>query len=46
MADTYGIAAWIFVDCGPSFEVFDKNGEENAEVLIANITQVSYAGIV
>ena len=40
LADVYGAFAWLFVDFGVNFEVCDKNGEENIEMLVANITQV------
>jgi len=28
----------IFVDFGPTFEVLDKNGEQNQEIVVENIT--------
>lgn len=33
---------WTFCDFGECFEIFDKDGEENKEVLIEKITQVEY----
>lgn len=44
-ADAYGIMTWTFCDFGECFEIFDKDGEENKEVLIEKITQ-SNPGIV
>jgi hypothetical protein len=35
-----GAFCWSFCDFGTGFEVFDKNGEENIEVMIGNITKV------
>ena len=40
MADVRGLFTWVFCDFGTEFEIFDKNGEENREVLIEKITKV------
>eukprot|EP01102_Stenamoeba_stenopodia_P009142 TRINITY_DN2682_c0_g1_i3.p1 TRINITY_DN2682_c0_g1~~TRINITY_DN2682_c0_g1_i3.p1 ORF type:complete len:1013 (-),score=251.98 TRINITY_DN2682_c0_g1_i3:98-3136(-) len=38
-AEIRGVFAWIFDDFGESFDVWDKNGEEPSETLIAKITK-------
>lgn len=38
--DVRGLFCWGFTDFGPSFDIFDKDGEELKEVLIGNISNV------
>ena len=38
--DVRGLFAYGFCDFGPSFEVFDSNGEEAKDVFVCNITKV------
>jgi len=38
-AESRGVFAWSFCDFGDDFEIFDKNGEESKEALIAGITK-------
>lgn len=40
-ADVRGAFTWIFCDFGDSFEIHDKDGEENKEVLIGEISKTN-----
>jgi len=40
--DVRGVFVQAFADFGNSFDVFDKDGEALKEILIANISQVSF----
>eukprot|EP00743_Colponemidia_sp_Colp-15_P000554 GILK01000622.1.p1 GENE.GILK01000622.1~~GILK01000622.1.p1 ORF type:complete len:1037 (+),score=209.76 GILK01000622.1:77-3187(+) len=44
-ADLFGVAGTVFVDFGPSFTVFDKDGEEPRSAIVSNITKDT-AGVV
>jgi len=37
--DVRGVFSWAFCDFGEHFEVFDKNGEENKEMLIGEVSK-------
>jgi len=40
-ADVRGVFCWTFCDFGQGFEIFDKNGEENKEVLLEMVTKAN-----
>ena len=39
VAGCLGLYGYTFLDFGPTFRIFDANGEEPKSVIIANITQ-------
>jgi ubiquitin-activating enzyme E1 len=39
MVQARGFVGSLFVDCGPAFEVNDRNGEEPVECMISEVTQ-------
>lgn len=39
MAGCLGLYGYTFVDFGPSFKVYDSNGEEPKSAIVSNITK-------